>query len=63
VLQQTEVAEVLELKLADLRAGAGERRLVRKGIPFRTATFETGGHLVWGATARILQDLLARSAR
>jgi 8-oxo-dGTP pyrophosphatase MutT (NUDIX family) len=63
VLQQAEVAEVLELRLADLRAGAGERRLVRRGIPFRTATFETGGHLVWGATARIVQDLLARTSR
>jgi len=62
VLQQAEVAAVLELKLADLRAGAGERRLVRRGIPFRTATYETGGHLVWGATARIVQDLLARTA-
>jgi 8-oxo-dGTP pyrophosphatase MutT (NUDIX family) len=63
VLQQTEVAEVLELSLADLRAGAGERRMVRRGLPFRTATFETGGHLVWGATARIVQDLLARTSR
>jgi 8-oxo-dGTP pyrophosphatase MutT (NUDIX family) len=63
VPQQSEVAEVLELKLADLLAGAGERRLVRRGIPFRTATFETAGHLVWGATARIVQDLLARTGR
>jgi 8-oxo-dGTP pyrophosphatase MutT (NUDIX family) len=62
-IQHSEVAEILELRLRDLRAGAGERRLVRKGIPFRTATFETGGHLVWGATARIVQDLLARTSR
>jgi 8-oxo-dGTP pyrophosphatase MutT (NUDIX family) len=60
VIGETEVAEVLELKLSDLRAGYGERRLVRKGIPFRTPTFEVGGHLVWGATGRVLQDLLAR---
>ena len=44
----------------ELRAGAGERRLVRKGIPFRTPTFEVDGHLIWGATGRIVQDLLAR---
>jgi 8-oxo-dGTP pyrophosphatase MutT (NUDIX family) len=63
VLQQTEVDEVLELPLEELRAGYGERRLVRRGIPFRTPTYEVDGHLIWGATARILQDLLARVAR
>ena len=59
VLQQTEVDEVLELSLDELRAGYGERRLVRRGIPFRTPTYEAGGHLIWGATARILGELLA----
>jgi len=63
VLQQTEVDEVLELSLDELRAGYGERRLVRRGIPFRTPTYETGGHVIWGATARILGDLLARTSR
>jgi 8-oxo-dGTP pyrophosphatase MutT (NUDIX family) len=63
VLQATEVAEVLEFKLSDLRAGAGERRLVRKGIPFRTPTYEVGPHLIWGATARIVGDLLTRTSR
>jgi 8-oxo-dGTP pyrophosphatase MutT (NUDIX family) len=63
VLSQDEVAEVLQLSLRALRAGAGERRLVRKGIPFRTPTYEVGRHLIWGATARILGDLLARVAR
>jgi 8-oxo-dGTP pyrophosphatase MutT (NUDIX family) len=60
VLQQTEVAEVLELRLDDLRAGYGERRLVRRGIPFRTPTYEVDGHVIWGATARILGELLGR---
>jgi 8-oxo-dGTP pyrophosphatase MutT (NUDIX family) len=60
VLSHREVAEVLQLSIATLRAGAGERRLVRKGIPFRTPTFEVGRHLIWGATARILGDLLKR---
>jgi 8-oxo-dGTP pyrophosphatase MutT (NUDIX family) len=60
VLQRTEVDEVLELALDELRAGYGERRLVRKGIPFRTPTYEAGGHVVWGATARILGELLSR---
>jgi 8-oxo-dGTP pyrophosphatase MutT (NUDIX family) len=63
ILSDAEVAEVLQLSLAALRAGAGERRLVRKGVPFRTPTFEVGPHLVWGATARILQSLLRRTSR
>jgi 8-oxo-dGTP pyrophosphatase MutT (NUDIX family) len=60
VLSLGEVAEVLQLPVSALRDGAGERRLVRKGIPFRTPTFEVGPHLIWGATARIVQDLLKR---
>jgi 8-oxo-dGTP pyrophosphatase MutT (NUDIX family) len=60
VLAETEVAQVLELSLDALRDAAGERRLVRKGIAFRTHTFEVGSHLIWGATARILADLLGR---
>jgi 8-oxo-dGTP pyrophosphatase MutT (NUDIX family) len=63
VVQDSEVAEVLELRLDDVRAGAGERRLVRKGVPFRTPTFEVGPHLIWGATARIVTDLLTRTSR
>jgi 8-oxo-dGTP pyrophosphatase MutT (NUDIX family) len=63
ILSDAEVAEVLQLSLSALRAGAGERRLVRKGVPFRTPTFEVGPHLVWGATARILQNLLRRTSR
>ena len=55
-----EVAEVLEFSLADLRAGKGRRRLMRRGIPFRTDSYVVGDHLIWGATARILGDLLGR---
>jgi 8-oxo-dGTP pyrophosphatase MutT (NUDIX family) len=55
-----EVAEVIELPLRALRAGYGRRRLIRRGLPFRTDTYVVGGHLVWGATARILADLFDR---
>jgi 8-oxo-dGTP pyrophosphatase MutT (NUDIX family) len=55
-----EVAEVLELSLQDLIDGYGRRRLVRRGLPIRTDTFLVGEHLIWGATARILADLLDR---
>jgi 8-oxo-dGTP pyrophosphatase MutT (NUDIX family) len=62
VVADTEVAEVLELPLRAVRAGRGERRLVRKGVAFRTTTFEVGESLIWGATARIVADLLERVA-
>jgi 8-oxo-dGTP pyrophosphatase MutT (NUDIX family) len=60
ILSHREVAEVLQLSIRALRAGAGERRLVRRGIPFRTPTYEVGAHMIWGATARIVGDLLRR---
>ncbi len=55
-----EVAEVLELSVPDLRAGYQRKRLIRRGVPFRTDVFEVGDDLIWGATARILSDLLER---
>ena len=60
VLAETEVAYVLELPLEAVRAAHGKRRLIRHGVPFRTPTYEVDGHLIWGATGRILQDLLGR---
>jgi 8-oxo-dGTP pyrophosphatase MutT (NUDIX family) len=57
----SEVDEVIELRLADLRAGRARRRLLHRGIPFRTDVYDVGAELViWGATARIVGDLLAR---
>jgi 8-oxo-dGTP pyrophosphatase MutT (NUDIX family) len=55
-----EVAEVLELAVPVLRASYERRRLVRRGVPFRTDTYLVDGHLIWGATARMLTDLLDR---
>jgi 8-oxo-dGTP pyrophosphatase MutT (NUDIX family) len=55
-----EVAAVLMFTLDELRAGFGMRRLVRRGIPIRTPTYVVGEHLIWGATARILGELLSR---
>ncbi len=56
----TEVAAVLEFALDDLRDGYGRRRLMRRGVPFRTDVYVVGDHLIWGATARMLGDLLER---
>jgi 8-oxo-dGTP pyrophosphatase MutT (NUDIX family) len=58
-----EVAAVLELSLADLRAGYGRQRLLRRGVPFRTDVYVVGEHLIWGATARMIGDLLERIDR
>jgi 8-oxo-dGTP pyrophosphatase MutT (NUDIX family) len=55
-----EVETVLEFELEALRGAYGMRRLVRRGVPIRTPTFEIERHLIWGATARILSDLLER---
>lgn len=55
-----EVAAILNFDLEELAAAYEMRRLVRRGVPFRTPTFEMGHHLIWGATARILADFLKR---
>jgi 8-oxo-dGTP pyrophosphatase MutT (NUDIX family) len=58
--QPTEVEEVFELSLADLRAGYESQRLIRKGVPFKTPTYTVGPYFVWGATARIVEHMLRR---
>jgi 8-oxo-dGTP pyrophosphatase MutT (NUDIX family) len=60
--QEAEVAQILEFSLRDLAAGHEMKRLVRKGVPIKTPTYTVDGHLVWGATARIVQSLLERLA-
>jgi 8-oxo-dGTP pyrophosphatase MutT (NUDIX family) len=60
--QEAEVAQVLEFTLRDLAAGHEMKRLLRRGVPIKTPTYTVDGHLVWGATARIVQSLLERLA-
>ena len=55
-----EVETVLAFSLEGLRDGYEMRRLVRRGVPIHTPTYEIDGHMIWGATARILGDLLSR---
>jgi 8-oxo-dGTP pyrophosphatase MutT (NUDIX family) len=55
-----EVETVLTLSLEVLRKGYEMRRLVRHGVPIHTPTYTVDEHLIWGATARILGDLLKR---
>jgi len=55
-----EVAEVIELPLGALAEGFATRPMTRRGFTFETDTYLVGEHLIWGATARILGELLAR---
>ncbi|CAA9518034.1 MAG: Uncharacterized Nudix hydrolase NudL [uncultured Solirubrobacteraceae bacterium] len=56
-----EVDEVLELRLRDLRAARARRRLLHRGIPFRSDVYDISEQaVIWGATARIVGDLLGR---
>ena len=55
-----EVDQIVELALADLVEGFERKRLIRRGVPIKTDTYTVGGHLIWGATARILGALLER---
>jgi 8-oxo-dGTP pyrophosphatase MutT (NUDIX family) len=56
----TEVETVLAFTLDALKDGYEMRRLVRRGVPVHTPTYEVDGQLIWGATARILGDFLKR---
>jgi len=56
--QPTEVEIVLDLSLRDVIAGHEMKRLLKKGVPFKTPTYTVDGNLIWGATGRITQLLL-----
>jgi 8-oxo-dGTP pyrophosphatase MutT (NUDIX family) len=55
-----EVASILHYGIDELVDSYAMRRLVRRGVPVRTPTFDMGRHMIWGATARILADFLTR---
>ena len=59
-LSPREVDAVLELPLRALRESRTRTRLQRRGISFETDAYILDGHLIWGATYRILSDLLER---
>jgi 8-oxo-dGTP pyrophosphatase MutT (NUDIX family) len=59
----TEVESVLVASLDELASAYAKRRLVRRGVPIKTDTYEVSGKLIWGATARILRDLFERLDR
>ena len=55
-----EVESVLVATLDELLSAYDKRRLVRRGVPIKTDTYDIAGKMIWGATARILAELLGR---
>jgi 8-oxo-dGTP pyrophosphatase MutT (NUDIX family) len=60
MLSPNEVESVLELSLSDLRDSKTTTTIERRGFTFETDAYVLDGHLIWGATARILENLLDR---
>jgi 8-oxo-dGTP pyrophosphatase MutT (NUDIX family) len=61
-LSPEEVDAVLELPLRALSRSQGKTQLTRRGFTFETHAYQLSGHLIWGVTFRILQDLISRLA-
>jgi 8-oxo-dGTP pyrophosphatase MutT (NUDIX family) len=59
-LSAREVDAVLELPLQAVRAGRTRTQMQRRGISFETDAYVVDEHLIWGATARIIEHLLER---
>jgi 8-oxo-dGTP pyrophosphatase MutT (NUDIX family) len=60
VADPAEVEEILHVSFADLldEAAYGVRRVEAYGMLLDTHTYRAGAHVIWGATARILHELL-----
>ena len=59
-LSPREVDQVLELDLGEIRAARTTTTLTRRGFTFQTDAYILGEHMIWGATARIVEHLLER---
>jgi 8-oxo-dGTP pyrophosphatase MutT (NUDIX family) len=59
-VSEREVDAVLELPLGALRESRTRTKMERRGITFETDAYILDDHLIWGATARILEHLLER---
>jgi 8-oxo-dGTP pyrophosphatase MutT (NUDIX family) len=55
-----EVDEVLELPVEGVRDARTLTTLTRRGFTFETDAYILGQHMIWGATARIIEHLLER---
>jgi 8-oxo-dGTP pyrophosphatase MutT (NUDIX family) len=59
-VSEREVDVVLELPLRALRESRTRTKMERRGFTFETDAYILDDHLIWGATARILEHLLER---
>jgi 8-oxo-dGTP pyrophosphatase MutT (NUDIX family) len=57
-LSPLEVDAVLELPIEAIRDGRTRTQLRRRGVTFETDAYVVDENLIWGATARILEQLL-----
>jgi 8-oxo-dGTP pyrophosphatase MutT (NUDIX family) len=62
-MSEREVDAVLELPLRVLRESRTRTRIERRGISFETDAYIVDDHIIWGATARIMEHLLKRLQR
>jgi hypothetical protein len=62
-LSPAEVDSVLELSLQALRDARTRTSMERRGVTFETDAYIVGETLIWGATARILENLLEQLDR
>lgn len=56
-----EIAEVLEYPLEELAAAEGIVEFAREGGVYRGFAYEMGPNTIWGATAKILHEMIERS--
>ena len=61
-LQENEVEQLLELSIPELVRGFEMKRLLGRGVPIKTPTYSVEGSFIWGATARIVENLLSTLA-
>jgi 8-oxo-dGTP pyrophosphatase MutT (NUDIX family) len=59
-IAEQEVESVLELSLNELARNYVKKTLTRGTDRFESDTYTVGGHFIWGATGRVLTELLER---
>ena len=58
---EAEIAEVLEYTIEELAAAEGIVEFPRDGHVYRGFAYEMGSNTIWGATAKILHEMIERS--
>ncbi len=61
-ISEREVDAVLELSLEEIRGSRTRTLIKRRGFTFETDAYVVGDQVIWGATARIIENLLEHLA-